>query len=176
MLRGISPFFQQVEPKPHLVLCRGLWLAWLIVKREGEASGGLQGADGGQSQQVEEEPEWGLQEEEGLGLILPGARHSPRPAFLPPGSWAQKGTFYVFLAGNGKERRAGLQASLLPVLIPSKWPASSSASPGPHPADGGCLHTDPVTQIPGGKELGKRLAGSERPQPFLRKQRPVMEL
>ena len=37
MLRGISPFFQQVEPKPHLVLCRGLWLAWLIVKREGEA-------------------------------------------------------------------------------------------------------------------------------------------
>ena len=37
------------------------------MKREGEASGGLQGADGGQSQQVEEEPEWGLQEEEGLG-------------------------------------------------------------------------------------------------------------
>ena len=42
MLKGIFPFFQQVEPKPHLVLSRGLWrgvwLAWLrTVKREGEA-------------------------------------------------------------------------------------------------------------------------------------------
>lgn len=42
----------------------------VLVRSEegGRGVHGPQGADGGQSQQVEDEPEWGLQEEEGLGV------------------------------------------------------------------------------------------------------------
>lgn len=88
-------------------------------------------------------------QEGGAGSDSPLCPSLPTPRLPPLRELGTERDFLRFLAGNGKEgRRTGLQASLLPVLIPSQWPASSSsASPGP--SGWRCLHTDRVTQIPG---------------------------
>ena len=50
MLKGVFPFFQQVEPKPHLVLSRGLrrgvWLARLRTVKPGGGAGRVNSAAG----------------------------------------------------------------------------------------------------------------------------------